>query len=102
MSTSEPTDERPRPIVAFHDPDFMKSSDARTIRIVSEYIEPFARFRRLNVKNTVVFFGSARSHASEDAQARLSAAKTKLKNGGSSPESQEEYEAAKRMVRMER
>ncbi len=46
---------------AFDNHEFMHSREARTIRIVSEYIEPEKRFNELNVKHTVVFFGSART-----------------------------------------
>ena len=45
---------------AYKNLDFLGSSDARTLRILSEYIEPRARFERYNVTDTVVFFGSAR------------------------------------------
>ncbi len=48
------------------------------MRILSEYIEPQARFRRYNVTDTVVFFGSARALSGEEAQARLDAAEKKL------------------------
>lgn len=45
---------------AYHDTAFLNSSDARTIRILAEYLEPQARFRKERVQDTVVFFGSAR------------------------------------------
>ncbi len=45
---------------AFDDPDFMHSREARSIRILSEYLEPEKRFREKNIEHTVVFFGSAR------------------------------------------
>lgn len=45
---------------AYSDESFLKSSDARTLRILAEYLEPQARFRRSKVQDTVVFFGSAR------------------------------------------
>ncbi len=45
---------------AYSDPDFLKSRDARPLRILSEYIEPAARFERFGIKDTIVFFGSAR------------------------------------------
>ena len=35
-------------------------SDARVIRILAEYLQPLANFRREKVRDTVVFFGSAR------------------------------------------
>ena len=66
MRDRQKDENEPTVMPAFHNPEFMESSDARSIRILSEYVEPYARFRRLNVKNTVVFFGSARSHAASD------------------------------------
>jgi uncharacterized protein (TIGR00730 family) len=39
---------------------FMNSPDARALRILSEFLEPLAHFRREKVRDTVVFFGSAR------------------------------------------
>lgn len=50
---------------AYEDLDFLKSHHARTIRILAEYLEPQARFRSEKIKNTVVFFGSARTPAPE-------------------------------------
>lgn len=45
---------------AYKDQDFMNSRDARTLRILSEYIAPEAKFKANGVNHTVVFFGSAR------------------------------------------
>ncbi|MDZ7637890.1 MAG: TIGR00730 family Rossman fold protein [Bryobacterales bacterium] len=45
---------------AYTDQAFLNSSDARMIRILSEYLEPQARFRKEQIRDTVVFFGSAR------------------------------------------
>src|SRR5215467_732557 len=39
---------------------FLNSPDARAIRILSEFLEPLAHFRREKIRDTVVFFGSAR------------------------------------------
>ena len=81
MSDKKREGKSPRPVPAFHNPKFMDSSDARPIRIMSEYVEPRTRFRRLNVKNTIVFFGSARTRSLKDAQTRLRVAKSKLDSG---------------------
>ena len=43
---------------AYKNIDFMNSREARSVRILSEYLEPQARFARYNVTDTVVFFGS--------------------------------------------
>jgi len=50
-------DRRP---VAYLNEKFLNSPDARAIRILSEFLEPLAHFRRENIRDTVVFFGSAR------------------------------------------
>lgn len=48
------------PKKAYKNLDFIKSDDARTIRILSEYLEPERRLKHQKVNNTVLFFGSAR------------------------------------------
>src|SRR5882672_4389395 len=46
--------------LAYENEQFLDSPDGRVLRILSEYIEPLARFRREQIQDTVVFFGSAR------------------------------------------
>ena len=46
--------------VAYLNEGFLNSPDARAIRILSEFLEPLAHFRREKIRDTVVFFGSAR------------------------------------------
>ena len=41
------------------------------MRIVSEYLEPLARFRHEQIQDTVVFFGSARFRGREEADHAL-------------------------------
>lgn len=48
------------PQKAYKNLDFLNSPDARIIRILAEFLEPQSRFKKLNVKDTIVFFGSAR------------------------------------------
>jgi uncharacterized protein (TIGR00730 family) len=48
--------------VAYKNHEFLDSSDARALRILSEYLEPYSHFRRERIRDTVVFFGSARIH----------------------------------------
>lgn len=55
---SRPPASNPR--LAYSNERFLASAEARTIRILSEYLEPQIRLRRAGVQNTVVFFGSAR------------------------------------------
>jgi len=56
MSSSEPRN----PPLAYRDPDFLDSDEGRPLRILAEYLEPLRRFRREHVRDTIVFFGSAR------------------------------------------
>jgi len=46
---------------AYENPSFLKSRDARIVRMLCEYLEPLQRFQRLQVRETVVMFGSARA-----------------------------------------
>jgi uncharacterized protein (TIGR00730 family) len=57
--------------LAYQNPAFLNSPDGRIVRIVSEYSEPLARFRRERIQDTVVFFGSARFRSLEDAKQAL-------------------------------
>jgi uncharacterized protein (TIGR00730 family) len=51
---------RAHPPLAYLDPAFIESDEARPLRIIAEYLDPLATFRRERVHDTVVFFGSAR------------------------------------------
>ncbi len=57
--------------LAYENTPFLNSPDGRILRILSEYSEPLARFRREQIQDTVVFFGSARFHSRIAAQERL-------------------------------
>lgn len=55
----------------FLNTEFLKSPAARIIRIISEYLEPAERLRRARIRDTIVFFGSARSPSPEQAAQQL-------------------------------
>src|ERR1035437_5065802 len=61
--------------VAYENPSFLNSPDGRILRIMAEYQEPLARFRREQIQDTVVFFGSARFQGHKDASQTLAAIK---------------------------
>src|SRR5947199_3539122 len=48
------------PPLAYRDQDFLDSDDARPLRILAEYLAPMRALREQQVRDTVVFFGSAR------------------------------------------
>ena len=62
---------------AYENIDFLKSPQARILRIMSEFVEPQARFKKNEIKDTVVFFGSARLPSRENAEKQLTELKSK-------------------------
>ncbi len=50
----------PHPELAYEDPHFLASEDARPLRMMAEYLQPLRRLRDEHVHDTIVFFGSAR------------------------------------------
>jgi uncharacterized protein (TIGR00730 family) len=78
MSLPNPPNSPPLPYL---NPEFLKSPDARVLRILSEYIEPATRLRRHRVRDTIVFFGSARSVSPEQAAAELELVREGSKRG---------------------
>ena len=67
------------PPLPYHNPEFLKSPEARPIRILSEYIEPATRLRQHRIRDTIVFFGSARSVSPEQASADLGLVKEEVR-----------------------
>ena len=63
-----------KPPKAYKDLEFLNSPDARVIRMLSEFLEPQRRFRQQKIKDTIVFFGSARIVPAKEARAQLRAA----------------------------
>ena len=61
---------KPAPL-AYNNESFLASPDGRILRLLSEYIEPLARFRREQSQDTVVFFGSARVPSRDSAANQL-------------------------------
>jgi uncharacterized protein (TIGR00730 family) len=56
----EPTFSPNRRPKAYKNAAFLDTADARPLRILSEYLEPLSHFRRQKIRDTIVFFGSAR------------------------------------------
>src|SRR6202165_4229618 len=52
--------DRPRNPLAYKNEQFLDSDDARPLRILAEYLEPLQAFHHEHVRDTIVFFGSAR------------------------------------------
>jgi len=77
MAAEEPASEKtpltplPKAPLAYENPAFLNSPDGRIIRILAEYSEPLAHFRRERIQDTVVFFGSARFRPLDEANRQL-------------------------------
>jgi uncharacterized protein (TIGR00730 family) len=71
--------------LAYQNEPFLNSPEGRILRILSEYSEPLARFRREQIQDTVVFFGSARFRSRSDAQNILSGLERGLHGENVSP-----------------
>ncbi len=57
--------------LAYENHGFLNTPDGRLFRIMAEYSEPLARFRRERIRDTVVFYGSARFRALDVAHREL-------------------------------
>jgi uncharacterized protein (TIGR00730 family) len=75
--------------VAYENEPFLTSPDGRILRMLAEYQEPLARFRREQIQDTVVFFGSARFHGKQAATETLANLE---KNHAGSPEAKFEQD----------
>jgi uncharacterized protein (TIGR00730 family) len=85
--------------LAYQNEPFLNSPDGRILRILSEYVEPLARFRREQIQDTVVFFGSARFKNLRTAETALRG----LRNGNDAGSEQEkELKRAQAAVGMAR
>lgn len=63
----KPTNSSAKSEKAYHSADFLNSPAARPLRILSEFLEPFNRLRYHGIRDTIVFFGSARLKSRKDA-----------------------------------
>lgn len=65
---------------AYRNHKFLNSPEARTIRIITEYLEPFDRLRKHKIEDTIVFFGSARIIPMSQAKKNIADIKKELKS----------------------
>ena len=68
------SEKRYGPIKAYRNDIYLNSREARPIRVLSEYLEPLARFEDLDVSDTIVFQGSARTKPRDAAERSLAQA----------------------------
>lgn len=85
---------------AYADSEFLASPDARTVRILCEYFQPLRKFRENKVKDTIVFYGSARTLERAPAQAALEQARGLLAADPQSEQIQARFQRAEADLRM--
>ncbi|HYM20907.1 MAG TPA: TIGR00730 family Rossman fold protein [Candidatus Kapabacteria bacterium] len=90
---------------AYLNESFLVSPEARLLRILAEYMEPRSRLAKERIKDTIVFFGSARIKSLEEASAdRLKVVHSDslvTRSGASSEEIKKELDAARRRAEIE-
>lgn len=93
------------PKAPHEDAKFLASTPARPLRILAEYLEPLVQFKRENIGDTIVMFGSARIDSHEVAQARLARLKkrhTGNLNGAARARYRADLRAARSALEMSR
>ena len=95
------TDPKSAP-VAYENEPFLSSPDGRVLRILAEYQEPLARFRREQIQDTVVFFGSARFQGEKDAAQALAHLEKNPDSAASAAQLEQDLKRARASVDMAR
>ena len=90
---------RARAPLAYENEAFLKGPDGRPLRILAEYTEPLARFRREKIQDTVVFFGSARFRSLSSAEEAVQLLAIPC-SAQPAPEHEQQTYRAKRVVDM--
>jgi hypothetical protein len=88
---------------AYNNYEFMNSPQARPLRVLAEFLEPHARFRKNRVHNTVVFFGSARIIPEKVAEFEYKTLESRLNESENpSKKLRQDLKAAEKSLRMSR
>jgi uncharacterized protein (TIGR00730 family) len=88
--------------LAYENKNFLGGPDGRALRILSEYMEPLARFRHERIQDTVVFFGSARFRSQDVANHDLDILQKPGSRPSAPPEEQDKLKRAQAAVNMAR
>lgn len=75
----EELEENRQPVKAYKNLKFLSSPDARALRILAEYLEPLSRFKKYQIFDTIVFFGSARTGPMKEMKAKLREIEDRIK-----------------------
>jgi len=84
--------ESPSQRLAFDDAAFLRQPEMRSYRLALEYAKPQLAQRQVQVRSTVVVFGSARVPSPEDAERLMAAAEAAVAGAPDDPEQRGELE----------
>ncbi len=87
---------------SYHNADFMDSGDGRALRILAEYLEVESRLKHYSIKDTVVFYGSARTTSREEAEKKLAEIHKEISASQMNQVSAEKLAAAERQLKLSR
>lgn len=73
------------PEVAFKNTAWLSSAGGKTVRILTEFLEPQQRFEACGVKHAILFFGSARAKSHAEHARAVARAEAALEDPSSSP-----------------
>ena len=94
--------ESPSYKLAEEDTDFLKSEEARPVRLHLEYLKAEVMMQKMGVKQTIVVFGGARIKEPKSALKRLEKIEKKLKANPNDEKLLSDLKAAERMVELSR
>src|SRR5262249_8025320 len=86
--------------LAYENKKFLNGPDGRILRILAEYQEPLARYRRDRFQDPIVFFGSARFHSRSEAEEALQVLEKPYSANPAPPEEQLRIRRARADVEM--
>ena len=88
-------------VKAYENSDFLQGDNARILRIISEYLEPQSRMIEQKIRDTIVFFGSARIRPLEESQRKFDELMKCVESGADKP-CEEDMNRASRALRLSR
>ena len=84
--------------LAYLDPEFLESDEARPLRILAEYLEPLRRFMEQKIQDTVVFFGSARVDSRDRAERALKTLRARGEHAAADEQYEKELNRSRKAV----
>ena len=91
LGETTPMAETPQKVEkAYNNIEFLNSPDARVLRMLAEFLEPMRRFRKEKIRDTIVFFGSARVQSKADATKALRSIESEPRKGRASDPAREQ------------